>query len=309
MSDTERVSNNMPIMCLGFGEAGQAFAAGWTRAGVPVDISAFDIKTNSRSHADEQRAAYARHGVTGLERPGAAAVVFSLVTADQAEVAALDATVALAPGTLFFDCNSCSPGAKRRSAEALEAKGIRYVDVAVMAPVYPGLHRTPLLLSGPHAEAALEWLHALDMSAQIAGSDVGVASATKMVRSIMIKGIEALTLECCLAARRVGVDEAVLASLDASMPGWNWPERAAYNMERVATHGLRRAAEMREVAQTVAELGLPPDMSRAIVEWQQRVGEAELDLGSGPENYAGRADRISEAMAGTPRAAKTRAAE
>ncbi|MBY6046477.1 NAD(P)-dependent oxidoreductase [Vannielia litorea] len=304
MSDNAKVSNRIPVVLLGFGEAGQAFTAGWKAAGVPADLSAFDIKTNSPDTAEAKRADYAAHGVEGLTTLSGSGAVFSLVTADHAEAAAQDAAAVLAPGTLFFDCNSCSPGAKRHSAAALEAQGIRYVDVAVMAPVHPKLHHTPLLISGPHTQAAVECLHGLDMEAQIAGPDVGIASATKMVRSVMIKGIEALTLECLLAGRRAGVDEAVLASLDASMPGWNWPTRAAYNMERATTHGLRRAAEMREVARTVEELGLPADMSHATVAWQQRTGDLSLRLADGPEEYAGRADRISNAMAGTPRAAE-----
>ena len=304
MPDNEPLSNSAVVTLLGFGEAGQAFAKGWNSANVAPGLTAFDIKTNAAETAQAKRDDYARLGVTGLESLAARDAVFSLVTADQAELAARDAAEHLAPGTLFFDCNSCSPGAKRRSAAVLEARGIRYVDTAVMAPVHPKLHQTPLLISGPHAEAAMAVLEGLDMKAKIAGPDVGTASATKMVRSVMIKGIEALTLECLLAGRRAGVDEAVLASLDASMPGWNWPERAAYNMERATTHGVRRAAEMREVARTVEELGLPSDMSRAIVEWQQRAGDMGLHLDEGPEDYAARADRISNAMAGTPRAAE-----
>lgn len=304
MPDNEPLSNSAVVTLLGFGEAGQAFAMGWNSANVAPGLTAFDIKTNAPETAQAKRDDYARLGVAGLESLAARDAVFSLVTADQAELAARDAAEHLALGTLFFDCNSCSPGAKRRSAAVLEARGIRYVDTAVMAPVHPKLHHTPLLISGPHAEAAMAVLEGLDMKAKIAGPDVGTASATKMVRSVMIKGIEALTLECLLAGRRAGVDEAVLASLDASMPGWNWPERAAYNMERATTHGVRRAAEMREVARTVEELGLPSDMSRAIVEWQQRAGDMGLRLDEGPEHYAARADRISNAMAGTPRAAE-----
>lgn len=304
MSDNEELSNRMAVALLGFGEAGQAFSKGWGASGAPADLFAFDIKTNSPETSEAKWKDYQRCGVTGLERLTSASAVFSLVTADQAERAAQDAAEALAPGTIYLDCNSCAPGAKRRSAEALEAKGIRYVDVAVMAPVHPKLHRTPLLISGPYAQEAKALLDTLDMAAKVAGPEVGTASATKMVRSVMIKGIEALTLECLLAGRRAGVDEAVLASLDASMPGWNWPERAAYNMERATTHGLRRASEMREVVTTVEELGLPSDMARAIVEWQQRAGDMRLDLAAGPEDYAGRADRISNAMAGAHRAAE-----
>ena len=91
-----------------------------------------------------------------------------------------------------------------------------------------------------------------------------------------------------------GVDGEVLASLDASFPGFDWPARAAYMMERTTTHGIRRAAEMREVAKTVADLDLPDGMARAITGWQQLMGD--LGLPPGPGDYAARADAILAAL-------------
>jgi protocatechuate 4,5-dioxygenase alpha chain len=67
-------------------------------------------------------------------------------------------------------------------------------------------------------------------------------------------------------------------------------------LERVTTHGIRRAAEMREVARTVEELGLPADMAHAIVQWQQRVGDLHLKAPEG--DYRVRADALSAALAG-----------
>ncbi|WP_220335017.1 DUF1932 domain-containing protein [Paracoccus thiocyanatus] len=172
----------------------------------------------------------------------------------------------------------------------IEAAGGRYVDMAIMAPVHPRLHRTPILLAGPHAEAALAALTPLEMAPKIAGIRVGEASAIKMLRSVMIKGMEALTAECLLAARRAGVEEAVLASLQASDPGWDWTARGAYNLERMMVHGARRAAEMHEVAATLRELGLPDRMAAAAAAWQEEI--AALYLPAGPDALADRADRI-----------------
>uniref|UniRef100_UPI0018EF1966 DUF1932 domain-containing protein n=1 Tax=Paracoccus binzhouensis TaxID=2796149 RepID=UPI0018EF1966 len=213
-----------------------------------------------------------------------------LVTADQALAAAKAAAAALPPGLLWLDGNSCAPGTKRRAAAAIEAAGGRYVDMAIMAPVHPRLHRTPALLAGPHAEAALAALAPLDMALAVEGPRVGDASAIKMLRSVMIKGFEALTAECLLAARRAGVEQAVLASLQASDPGWDWAARGAYNLERMMVHGARRAAEMQEVAATLRELGLPDRMATAAAAWQQEI--AALDLAGGPDALADRADAI-----------------
>jgi hypothetical protein len=97
-----------------------------------------------------------------------------------------------------------------------------------------------------------------------------------MIRSIMMKGLEALVCECVLAGRKAGVIETVLDSLDDTYPGFNWGKRSAYMLERVMTHGVRRAAEMREVALTVDLLGLNGAMSRASVGWEQTIGELDL---------------------------------
>ena len=169
---------------------------------------------------------------------------------------------------------------KREPREKVEAAGGRYADVAVMQPVHPRLHRTPLLISGPHAAAAAQALAALGMQAKIHDGPVGAASSVKMIRSIMMKGLEALICECVLAGQKAGVIETVLDSLDDTYPGFDWKTRSAYMLERVMSHGVRRAAEMREVALTVDLLGLEGAMSRACVGWQQTIGELGLRVGA-----------------------------
>ncbi len=288
------------VAFIGFGEAAAAFVEGWAGARPPL-LSAYDIKTDSPDAAVRaaKHADYRRWRVDGAQTLAAALadadIVFSLVTADQALIAARNAVARLAPGSLYFDCNSCSPGTKRAAAELIEAVGGRYVDAALMAPVHPALHQVPILVSGAHIDDALATLAALDMRGESATGPVGHASSVKMVRSIVIKGLEALATECILAGRRAGVDERVLASLEASFPGFQWPERTGYMLERVITHGIRRAAEMREVERTVAELGLPADMTHAVIEWQQRVGGLRLAAPAG--NYRQRADALSAALA------------
>jgi 3-hydroxyisobutyrate dehydrogenase-like beta-hydroxyacid dehydrogenase len=292
------------IAFLGFGEAAQAFLTGWrTQPAFAARVVAYDVKTDSPdpSVRDAKRADYAAAGVAdGGNAPAAlagAALVFSLVTADQAEAAALAALPGLAGGAFFFDCNSCAPQTKARSASQVEAAGARYVDIAVMSPVHPRLHRSPLLISGPHADAAAAALRSLDMTPKIHEGPVGSSSAIKMIRSVMIKGLEALACECALAGRAAGVDAVVLASLDETFPGFDWKKRVAYMMERVTTHGVRRAAEMREVALTVDWLGLDGAMSRGAVAWQQRIGALGLRAADGDSSdYRDLADRILSAL-------------
>lgn len=276
---------------VGFGEAAQALAAGWAGAAGP--LAAHDIKLDDPAQAPAILAACAALSVTPAPLPAALAdcdLVLSLVTADQA-LSAARAAPALHPGTLWLDGNSCSPGTKTDAAAII---GAGYVDMAIMAPIHPARHRTPILLSGPRATEAAARLGALDMRVQVVGDRVGIASTIKMLRSVIVKGIEALTAESFLAARRAGVDGPVLASLAASDSGIDWPARGAYNLERMLSHGPRRAAEMREVAATLRELDLPANMALATAEWQDRLGALALD--PGPDALALRSDRILAAL-------------
>lgn len=299
------MSQSLKIACLGFGEAGAAFAQGWRDHA--VDIFAFDIKTQSDATRTDMLARYEDLGVTGCDLLEDAVkdcvAIFSFVTADQAHEAAKSVLGKCAPGTLFFDCNSCAPNTKRASAELIDADGGCYVDVAVMAPVHPNLHQTKVHICGPFSDAANELMQQLDMNVTVMDGEVGHASSTKMVRSIIMKGFEATVVECVLAGRMAGVDELVLDSLDKTYPGFNFREKAAYMLERVMVHGVRRAAELREVAITVDQLGLDNSMSSATVNWQQLIGEMKLDpnYDLAKDDYKSRADIVLAALGKSPK--------
>lgn len=282
---------------LGFGEAATAFLAGWGQHR-PNHVSAFDIKTQCRATREQMRERYVAYGAVGADDIADAlrdaAVVFSVVTADQALLAAKTAAPKLGKGALWLDCNSCAPDTKRQAAKAIDSARARYVDIAVMAPVHRKLHKVPLLLSGPHADAAAAVLSALDMCPDIAGAHVGDASSIKTIRSVMIKGLEALSSECLLAARRAGVEDRVIASLEESDPDIAWHRRATYSLERMMVHGSRRAAEMREVAATVAALGLPNHMSAATAIWQDALAAQIPDPGD--DDLVQRLDRALAAL-------------
>jgi len=285
------------IATLGFGEAAEAFSSGW-RETYGGAIASYDVKIGQTDGQAKLKARADGLGIriteTIADAVAGAPVIFSLVTADQALVAAQNCAPHISAGALWFDCNSCSPGTKRQAAETIEAAGGIYIDVAVMAPVHLKRHQTPLLVSGPQTKLALEVLDALGMKPALTGETVGQASAIKMFRSVMIKGLEALTGECLLAARRAGVEGEVLQSLQVSDPGFDWTARSAYGLERMMVHGERRAAEMREVSRTVSELGLPSRMSDAIAEWQTQI--ASLGLESGNADLGERADKILAAL-------------
>lgn len=260
------------LALIGFGEAGSTFAAA---AGWEGQAAAWDLAAPRRAAAVTDGL---RPAASAAEALSAAPLVLSLVTADQALPAARECAPLLAPGALWCDMNSVAPGTKRAAAAAIEAAGGRYVDVAVLAPVNPARLAVPLLVAGPAADAAAAALGAAGFTrVRVVGSEVGRASAIKMIRSVMVKGIEALTAEMILAAAAAGVTDEVLASLDASEKAQPWGVRAAYNIERMVTHGARRAAEMAESAVTLDELGVEPLMTRATVR-RQSVMAGRTDL-------------------------------
>lgn len=284
------------ITLIGFGEAANAFVDGWTLG--EGRVRAYDLKLRDPAASADMKARSGAAGVSACAEPAAALegadLALCLVTADQAVAAAEACAPHLGPGTLWLDGNSCSPGSKKAAAALIERAGGRYVDMAIMSPVYPKRQLTPVLLAGPAAEEAAARLEALGMVPAVAGSHVGDASTIKMLRSVMVKGIEALTAECVLAARKAGVDGAVLASLHASDPGFEWERRAAYNLERMMSHGIRRAAEMREVAATLREIGMPDRLASATAEWQDAIGA--LRLPAGVDAVGDRADRLLDRL-------------
>jgi 3-hydroxyisobutyrate dehydrogenase-like beta-hydroxyacid dehydrogenase len=262
------------ISFIGFGEAGQAIASGLREEGIDR-MSAWDILFPRREGEKLRHAAAA----IGVHCAGSAAqavreadMIVSAVTAASSVEAAQSVKAHVVETPYFLDINSVSPGRKQETAK-LFGDAARYVDVAVLAPIHPAWHRTPMLLAGPHAQEIAPLLAALGMQASVAGAEIGAAAAIKMVRSVMIKGIEALTLECFLAAARAGVVEEVAASIKNNYPGLDWAKIVPYNLERMARHGERRAAEMEEVADTLRELGVEPLMSLATVKRQREMGQ------------------------------------
>ena len=264
-----------PSLCfIGFGEAGQAIASGLREAGVER-MSAWDILFPQREGETLRQAGETigvRCAPSAAEAVRGADMIISAVTAASSVEAAQSVKAHVAGVPFFLDINSVSPDRKQET-EKLLGEAARYVDVAVLAPIHPARHQTPMLIAGPHAQAIAPSLAPLGMRASIAGVETGAAAAIKMVRSVMIKGIEALTLECFLAASRAGVVDEVAASLKNNYPGLDWAKVVPYNLERMANHGERRAAEMEEVADTLRELGVEPLMATATVKRQREMGQ------------------------------------
>lgn len=286
---------NLSVALIGLGEVGQALAVDLRKAGVKA-ISAFDIAF-ARADSAQARAAKALDVTVAASAPEAArraTLAISAVTAGAALDAARNTAPGLSGGTMYLDVNSVAPRTKQEAAEIVEKAGGRYVEAAVMSPIHPKGIGTPILLGGAHTADFLEIGLPLGFNAKKYADRIGAASSVKMCRSVMIKGIESLVAECLLASHHYGVTDDVLASLKDLFPGQDWDRTGRYMLSRTLHHGRRRSEEMEEVAKTVADAGLEPTMSNAIVQRQRWAGELGTRMSDPGDDKADRTARLDE---------------
>ncbi len=292
MSDLNSAANTggagvTNLTFIGFGEAGNAIAKGLKGEDLAIEVAAFDIKLDDKTTRSAMQASMRDAGVAACDNReqaiGNADIIISVVTADAAAKVAQKAAKFLKDGALYLDMNSCAPATKAEAAIPVTAAGGIYVDVAVMAPIIPRGHKTPMLAAAGdpdnvNARLTAFGLIAAGLAPRFVGTEIGRASTIKMLRSVIVKGMEALTTECFRAAVKAGVASEVAASLDASSRGRGWAEQASYNMERMTAHGTRRAAEMREAAKTLLALEVPPTMTNGTIIWEDAMGALDLTL-------------------------------
>lgn len=256
---------------LGFGEAGQAIAASLAQGADTPKIYAYD-----KARQPDDVSEFASIMASPEALASHCEIIISVVTADEAVNAARSLAPFLRDGQIFADGNSVSPGTKRQAQSFIEERGAHYVDMAIMAPIHPRGHQTPLLLAGDCEAILAPHLRGWGFSFDWEGVGVGDASIVKMLRSVLIKGMESLLAESVTASEALGLDQRILQSAGKTLGISDMPALADYMMERAATHGRRRAAEMREVAKTLAELGLSNHMSEAIARYQDEIADMAL---------------------------------
>ena len=266
-----------PKLCfIGFGEAGQAMAAGLREAGVERHCRmGHSFPGGGRRKAAARRRKHRRAlASSAADAVRGADMVISAVTAASSLEAAQSVKAHLARPAVLprhqFGLARPQAGNRqdaRRRRTLCRRRGAR-TDLSGTASDADAARRSACRGDRAACSRRSACAHS------VAGAEVGAAAAIKMVRSVMIKGIEALTLECFLAAARAGVIDEVAASMKNNYPGLDWAKIVPYNLERMASHGERRAAEMEEVADTLRELGVEPLMTAATVKRQREMGRS-----------------------------------
>ena len=287
------------VALVGLGEVGRTFAEDLRAAGIVAagTLTAWDVAfTDPASPASLNATELV---LTPAPSPAAAVagadLVVSAVTAAQCVAAAESVAASMGSGAWFFDLNSSSPGHKQAAAAAVEASGGRYVEAALMSPIGPRRLASPFLLGGPHAQAFADVAAGYGIGdVTVVADQVGRAAATKLCRSVVVKGLESLLSESLLAARVFGVERDVLDSLPNILPPADWEAVAGYFISRSLQHGRRRSEEMAEAAATVAEAGIEPHMARATVERQRWAAQFPQAVAAG--STIGMIDAVLAAM-------------
>jgi 3-hydroxyisobutyrate dehydrogenase-like beta-hydroxyacid dehydrogenase len=265
------------IGIIGFGEVGKIFARELRACAGVRHVFTWDKRWRAASHTkaddDALALANAQAAKDAADLCAHATFLISAVTASNTLAVAQEIAPWVRSGHLVLDLNSASPGTKQHCARLIESNGAAYVEAGVMTSVPPYGIKVPMLLGGAHASALATHLNAWGMDAKAVSSELGVASAIKMCRSIMIKGLEALVIESYTTARAYGVEDAVLPTLVETFPAIDWEKQGDYFFQRVVQHGQRRSEEMFESAETVREIGLDPLMATAIAQRQQWVAQ------------------------------------
>jgi 3-hydroxyisobutyrate dehydrogenase-like beta-hydroxyacid dehydrogenase len=265
------------IGLIGYGEVGKIFGTGLKAQPSVTDMSAWDLKFADAPSRDTEHAHAVHAGVQACASMRAlcesSSFIISAVTASNTLNVAQEAAQHIRKDSVFLDLNSASPGTKQQCAAVIEAAGALYVEAGVMTSVPPYGIKVPMLLGGAHACLLASTLGAWGLTTTAVSDSIGIASAIKMCRSVMIKGLEALVIESYTTARAYGVEDHVLPTLAETFPSIDWAQTGAYFFSRVAQHGKRRAEEMCESARTVREAGFEPFMAQAIANKQQWVAD------------------------------------
>jgi 3-hydroxyisobutyrate dehydrogenase-like beta-hydroxyacid dehydrogenase len=260
----------MRLAVLGLGEAGSVYAAGLAELG--IEVAAFDPHISS-TPAGVSRGASPREAVDGAE------LVLSLVGGAAAEQAAAAALPHLPEAAVYADMNTCSPATKAALAEAAEAQGVLFADVAILAPVPRAGVRTPLLASGPGSGRLEELLAPVGVPVERIGGTTGtagVSASLKLLRSVFMKGLAALLYETLSAAERQGaadwMRDQIVAELDSG--GEPLVERLLAGTQ---AHAARRVHEMLDARELLEILQSPAWMTDATISWLRRIAETAAD--------------------------------
>lgn len=280
----------MKIGFIGFGEAAYNITSGWQEER-PVSVLAYDKYWDADPRGELIRMRAEETGTILLPSLQALVescdLIISAVSADKAVELARGAKPFLQPDKLYVDVNAASPMTKEEINAEISGTAL-FVDCAVMGPLPPFKHKVPMLVCGDGAALFRQAMMPYNMNISVMDAAAGGASASKMFRSIFVKGFVMLMIEALMAARKYGIEDDILASIDKTIGTGSFLENVNGLVTRGVIHSERREHEMEEVIATLDALQLDATMSRATKEklkWTTGLGLKEYFKGVPPQDF------------------------
>lgn len=267
------------ISFIGFGELGAGLAERLGASGAH-EMRAW-IRERSDRAADS--ALNERVASAGVERRlslgeavAGADAVLSVVPGSASRPSAERAAELLDRGTLYVDLTTTAIADKEAGARAVQQAGGRYVDAAVLGAAAVAGVTLRIVASG---DGASEWrdLSRCDgLSTQVLEGPAGRATQLKLIRSAYMKGRDALVVETLLAARRIGVENRLVASIEGAGERVPFSDLADRVLRSLALHAGRRAKELGDSADALLAAGVDPRLAQAGADVLRRVADAGL---------------------------------
>ncbi|MDB6001234.1 MAG: 6-phosphogluconate dehydrogenase, NAD-binding [Rhizobacter sp.] len=243
----------------GFGDVGQANAAALKAQGLLPMV--FHPRPKPQALPAAERLGLALE-TDAARAYGDCDLVLNVAPGSQALPVALTAAPLLRANAVFADLSSASPAALREAATHFAPQS--YVDVAIMGAVSIHGHRTPLLASGEGGARLAEFLAPLGFPVEVLPhSHPGDATALKLVRSVLTKGMDAVVVECLLVAEALGLREPLLSHM-GDLDQSTLSELMAMFVRTHAPHALRRLQEVETIEASIGDLGVPLIVMQAV---------------------------------------------
>jgi hypothetical protein len=205
-------------------------------------------------------------------RDGGFDYVVSCVSPDAAEDVAALVADSVDPTGIFFDWNTIAPAVKQRIRGGV---GAAMIDVALLDSLDAAVDRPSLAISGDRAEEAAGLLEAHRFRVAIAGEVVGQAATLKYLRSIFMKGLEAVVLEYASLASEIDGEPIVRASLRSNL-GDTFVRFMDVLLATNRIHAERRSSELADALAVFGD-GIKPRVSLAAAEVLRDAAEAWAD--------------------------------
>jgi len=292
--------NQIRLGLVGYGEIGSTLGRGLRGAGLQ-QVAAYDIAAFEGPYAALIQSRAKDAGVRLVRSAAELAACSDLilgVTPGSSSLASADALAgSLEARHVFVDVASATPKVKQGVAARLSATGARLADASIMGSPRDG-HGLEILTSGPAGDFFREAMTPWGMNVSVVGPEIGTASGIKIIRSVLMKGMEAVVLECLLGARAYGIQDTIVASAARSL-GKPFPDTVNSLLTTDVIHAARRSEEAAMSAEALADAGIEPVMTRATaarLAWVAALGMKEHFGGVVPKHFTEALAGIEEKM-------------